>query len=208
MQLHRRKFSSSSTRSHTTFFPRRRFGVIQPPLPAAKALHAALLPRRQFSAAAPGNPLPLTYLSCRALFCRKFCSIRSKCSAEVLPPRAVVTRKRSDCWECRLLEPGAHWPGNLVLTSGAGSTSCTPPAIHEDVGRVVAIRSWKFGGLVAVHTGSEAWMTTAAFSAEPTCSAAVFRNSSAARAKSHKYLLSTYFGTDTVLSTEKIAVKN
>lgn len=208
MQLHRRKFSSSFTRSHTTFFPMRRFGVIQPPLPAAKALHAALLPRRRFSAAAPGNPLPLTYLSCRALFCRKFCSIRSKCSAEVLPPRAVVTRKRSDCWEWRLLEPGAHWPGNLVLTSGAGSTSCTLPAIHEEAGRVVAVRSWKFGGLVAAHTGSEAWVTTAAVSAEPTCSAAIFRSSSAARAKSHKYLLSTYFGTDTVLSTEKIAVKN
>ena len=72
---------------------------------------------------------------------------------------------------------------------------------------MVAIRSWKFGGLVAVHTGSEDWMTIAAVSVEPTCSAAVFRNSSAARAKSHKYLLSTYFGTDTALSTEEI-VKN
>ena len=127
MQLHRRKFSFSSTRFHTPFFPMRRFGIIQPPLPA-------LLPRRRLSAAAPANPLPLTYLSCRALFSRKFCSIRSKCSAEVLPPRAVVTRKRSDCWEWRLLEPGAHWPGNLVLTLGVGSTSCTLPAIHKEAG--------------------------------------------------------------------------
>ena len=134
MQLHRRKFSFSSTHSHTPFFPMRRFGIIQPPLPATKAPPAALLPRRRFSAAAPGNPLPLTYLSCRALFSRKFCSIRSKCSAEVLPPCAVVTRKRSDCWEWRLLEPGAHWPGNLVLTLGAGSTSCTLPAIHKEAG--------------------------------------------------------------------------
>lgn len=152
MRLHRRKFSSSfSTRSHTPFFPMRQFGVIQSPLPAAKAPPAALLPRWRVPASAPGKPLPLTYLSCRALLCRKFSSIRSKCSAEVLPPRAVATRKRSGCWEWRLLEPGAHWPGNLVLTLGAGRASCALPAIHEEEGRVVAIRCWKIGGLVAVQ---------------------------------------------------------
>lgn len=207
MRLHRRKFSSFSTRSHTPFFPMRQFGVIQSPLPAAKAPPAALLPRRRVPASAPGKPLPLTYLSCRALLCRKFSSIRSKCSAEVLPPRAVATCKRSGCWEWRLLEPGAHWPGNLLLT-GCGKGLLRPS------------RSSRRGGERGGHSllenrrpgsrpaGSEDWMPTAAVSAEPACSPAVFRNFSAARAKSHKCLLSTYFGADTVLSTEEIAVKN